>query len=155
VLKLATVKGASYLDRVGLPGGGTWAIDGAAGSTTHAIGDIAPRGEIDVALSIHMLPGWTAANNAESMIRVTIHSAECTRHSSPARATIELALDDEGNAHRAIEGGPASAGAPLDIATPTTSATPTATEPPPVATATPTPTALADAPAPEATATPS
>jgi len=155
VLALATVKGAAYLDHVDLPGGVTWSINSASASTTHAVGDIAPRGEVDVALRIHMLPAWTAAHNAGSMIRVTIHSAECTRHSSPARATIELDLGNEENAHRAIEGAPASADAPLDIATPTASTTPTATEPPLVATATSTPTALADAPTPEATATPS
>jgi hypothetical protein len=145
VLVLNTINGASYIDRVDLPLGATWAISGATSAATQAIGDIAPRGEIDVALRIHMLPGWTTSNNATATLRVSIHSAGCTRHASPARATIELAREDDdrhGHAKSITQDTPPS---PAD-AQPPSSAT---------STASPTLTPVATDVIPSATATPS
>ncbi|MEX2225964.1 MAG: hypothetical protein WEB52_05895 [Dehalococcoidia bacterium] len=156
VLALDTTKGATYLDRVDLPGGATWAIGGAPGSATLAIGDIAPRGEVSVALRIHMLASWTAAEDLEAKIRVSIHSALCLRHPSLARATITLERDDDKHGHHGI-----AEDAPLQSDTPdsadetsTASATVTPSSPAGDESATPAPTNTMAA-EPTATSTPS
>lgn len=152
-LALSTVKGATYLDSVDLPGGATWSIDGAPGSTTYPVGDIAPRGEIGVPLRVYMRPNWSSARDARAAIRVTVASAGCARHPSRARATITLESrtgDHDGSATqeaRFSAGTPrgeerASTGTPTPAATETAAWEPTATSTPD-ATATDTPTAFA------------